>query len=431
MNKLIFLLIFTLISSTVFAQQSWTLKNCVEKGEVNSYPLKVAALETKVAEKRKQSLTSLYLPDVTLNGIHSYNFGSTIDPSTNSRVASNILSDQFSIDASMDLFNLQNLYILQRQKLDTELAQMSEEEVAYNYQTELLIQFYEVLTTQEWLIIQRQQMINSSNNLSRIFKEVDAGAKPQSDLYDIDYLFKRDEINIKETENLLYNQKLKLLHWLNETELTPSDFNLVLTEEFEEGETDYLYNPTVEKFKINQRILQKERQLLKAEKAPRLQANYSFGSFYSKLVNSDNLISAPSFSDQLHDNKSHYVGFRLSIPVFQGGSVIRKLCKNQMEQQLSELKIEESKSQLNNQNKEIETEIKQLGLMADKLISSIDLAQKSFATTQVKYENGKADVFSFNQAKNELLNSQFALIKNNLTRSLLQKRLKLNNTNAL
>jgi outer membrane protein len=69
--------------------------------------------------------------------------------------------------------------------------------------------------------------------------------------------------------------------------------------------------------------------------------------------------------------------------------------------------------------------------MADKLISSIDLAQKSFATTQVKYENGKADVFSFNQAKNELLNSQFALIKNNLTRSLLQKRLKLNNTNAL
>lgn len=430
MNKM-GVLIVLFLSMKVFAQEQWTLQNCVEKGQVNSLQFQVAALHTQVVHTQKQSIGSYFLPEIGIYGTHAYKYGSTIDPSTNNRTGSNITSGQFSVDASVELFNLQNIFKSQRQQLDVDLTQLEEEEVKYRYQLELLIRFYEVLTTQEWLGIQRQQWLNSKVNLERLTKEVTAGAKPQSDLYDIEYVSNRDEISIKETENLLYNQKLNLLHWLNVETAKPNDFELVLTKEIWEFEDVYRFNPSVEKLLVQRRVLDTEKQVLTSANLPRLSANYSFGSFYAETNGGDKAMRTVPFKDQLGDNKSHYVGVSLAIPLFQKGTFSRQLKTNKAQQQLNELKIEEAVLNLKYQNEEIEKEIAQLDVLASILENNIALAQKAFTTTQVKYENGKVDVFSFNQAKNELLNAQFALIKNSLTKHLLQKKCKLNNTNSI
>lgn len=424
-------LIALLFAAEVFAQEQWTLKDCVAKGVGNSLQFQVAVLHTQVVQTKQQSLGAYFLPEIGVYGTHAYNYGSTIDPSTNNRTGSNISSGQFSVEASVELFNLQNLFTSQRQKLDVDLTQLEEEEVKYRYLLELLIRFYEVLTTQEWLGIQRQQWFNSKDNLERLTKEVMAGAKPQSDLYDIQYVSNRDEISIRETENILYNQKLSLMHWLNVETINPDDFELVVTEEMQGFEDSYRFNPFVEKLLVQSWILNKERQVLKSANLPRLSAKYSFGSFYAETSAGDKAMRTAPFGEQLGDNKSHYVGISLAIPLFQKGTFSRQLKTNKAQLQLNELKLEETVLNLKYQNEEIEREIAQLDVLASIVEKNIVLAQKSFTTTQVKYENGKVDVFSFNQAKNELLNAQFALIKNKLTKRLLQKKRILNNTNSI
>lgn len=415
----------------MFGQEILTLEDCVQIGKENSYKIMVAQLETQVVEKQKQSLASYYLPSVNLNGTQGYNYGSAIDPSSNSRVSSNIASTQLSVDAGIQLIDWSNFIEHSQHKLAIDYAKLSEQEVLYYYHTSILELFFDILGQQEYLKIQQLQLINSEVNYNRVKKEVEAGAKPQSDLYDIDYIFHSEQIAIEQTEDNLYNQKLKLLHLLNQENRLPNDFQLAFNTESIGFFSEYSFNPMLEKVRLNSELLQKDIALLKSRNLPVLSASYQFGSFYSKPFKSNLDVMVNTFSKQLGDNKNHAIGLRLSIPIFQGGSVSRSLAKKRKEIELNALKIKEQENVLSQENKEIEEVIQQLFLLDQKLKENMELSQKSFTTTQVKYENGKVDVFSFNAAKNQLLSAQFALIKNDLNRSLMSKKLQLINTNTL
>lgn len=425
-------LVLTILFSIVgVAQEQWTLEDCVAKGKENSLRLMVSALETKVTESRKQSVASYYLPDIGLNGTQSYNFGSAIDPATNSRVSSNIQSTRASLDAGVTLFDFSNFIQYKKDNLSIDYATLESEEVLFQYQTAILELFYEIIGSQSFLQIQQQQLINSKTNLERVQKEVEAGAKPKSDFYDIEYIYHSETISIEQTENTLYNQKLKLLHLLNIEDLGVNEFSVVQKEESIAQIEGYEFNPTLEKNRLRQRVLEQEKRLIKSKNLPRLVGNYQYGSFYSKPFNSDIELRTNSFSKQMGDNKSQYVSFGLSIPVFQGGNIRRQVRAKNEEIRLNTLRIKESEVNLNNQIEELRTEITQLENIAKQLQKSIELSEKSFSTTQAKYENGKVDIFSFNAAKNQLLSSQFALIKNDYNRSFMERKLKLFNTNTL
>lgn len=431
MSKSWCLLLGVLLSTVCFSQEKWTLDDCVDKGKENSLRLMVSALETQVAERQKQSVASYYLPDVAFNGGQSYNFGSAIDPTTNSRVSSNIQSTRASIDTGVTLFDYGNFITHKRDLLNIDYAKLDEAEVLFQYQMSILELFYEIIGSQSYLEIQQQQLVNSKANLDRVQKEVDAGAKPKSDFYDIEYIYHSETISIQQTENSLYNQKLKLLHLLNISNIEVADFNLVQKEESIAQNTVYEFNPVVEKNRLKQQLLEQDKKLLKSKNLPRLVGNYQYGSFFSKPFNSDVEVRSNPFSKQMGDNKSQYVSFGLSIPVFQGGNVRRQLRVKNEELRLNTLKIKESEVNLSNQVKELEQEIIQLDNIAKQLHKSIELSEKSFSTTQAKYENGKVDIFSFNAAKNQLLNSQFALIKNAYNHSFMSDKLRLYNTNSL
>ncbi|MDR2222271.1 MAG: TolC family protein [Flavobacteriaceae bacterium] len=431
MNKKLSLLVGFLFSVTGFAQEHWTLQDCVKKGEANSLKLKVAALETQVKEKSKQSIASYYLPEVTLNGTQSYNFGSAIDPNTNSRVSSNIQSTQASIDAGMSLFDYTSFINHKRQSLMIDYASLNEKEVLFEYQLSILMLFYDILESQSMLELQNIQLVNSKENLERVQKEVDAGAKSKSDWYDINYIYHNELINIEQTKNSLYNQKLQLLHLLYVETVEPQDYDVVQLEESIGQENSYVFNASVEKLRTNQLILEQDKQLLYAKNLPRVSLNYQYGSFYSKPFDSDIEMRVNSFAKQIGDNKSHYASLKVSIPVFQGGNIRREVRVKKEEIRLNTLRIKESEVKLRNQIIVISKEIDQLKAIALQLQNSIELSEKTFATTQAKYENGKVDIFSFNAAKNQLLNSQFALKKNTHNQAYLTSKIKLYNSNTL
>ncbi|MCC9041903.1 TolC family protein [Myroides sp. M-43] len=431
MSKSWCLLWSLLFSIVCFSQQKWTLQDCVDYGKENSLKLMVSALQAKVIEQQKQSVASYYLPDVTFNGNQSYNFGSAIDPNTNSRVSSNMQSTRASLDAAITLFDYGNFIQHKKELLNIDYAKLDEAEVLFQYQTAILEIFYEIIGSQSFLGIQEQQLINSKANLERVQKEVDAGAKPKSDFYDIEFIYHNETISIKQTENTLYNQKLRLLHLLNHDGLDVESFSVVQTEESIAQSTVYEFNPVLEKNRLKQQLLEQEKKLIMSKNLPRLVGNYQYGSFYSKPFNSDIELRTNSFSKQMGDNKSQYVSFGLSIPVFQGGNVRRQLRVKNEELRLNTLKIKESEVNLANQVNELEEEIKQLESIAKQLHKSIEMSEKSFGTTQAKYENGQVDIFSFNSAKNQLLNSQFAIIKNEYNRSFMKNKLRLYNTNSL
>ncbi|MDR0227678.1 MAG: TolC family protein [Flavobacteriaceae bacterium] len=431
MSKKVLLLIGLFVSVSGFCQVQWTLQDCLLKGKNNNLKLKIAALETQVVEQAKQSVASYYLPHIDANGRQSYNFGSAIDPVTNNRVSSNMQSTQVSLDAGITVFDYGTFINQKKQRLAVDYATLTEQEVWLEYQMSTLTLFYGILEQQDLLELQKQQLKNSKENLDRVQKEVDAGSKPKSDWYDIDYIYHNELISIKQTENSLYNEKLKLVQLLYIEDIAIEDIVLVQKEESIAQMTSYEFNPTIEKHRLKEQILEQDKRLIYAKNLPRLEANYQYGSFYSKPFDSDVEMRVNSFSKQLGENKSQYASLRLSIPLFQGGDVRRAMRVKKEEIKLNALKIKESERDLTNQITVLNKEIEQLELIAVQLQSNIELSEKTFATTQAKYENGKVDIFSFNAAKNQLLSSQFALKKNKHNHNYLSNKIKLHTTNTL
>lgn len=431
MNKKIWTLIAVCCTSFLFAQEKWTLSDCMRLGEENSYELMLAQLEKSTVEVQQRSMASYFLPKVGLNASQSFNYGSAINPTTNTRVSSNIQSLQTSVDASISLFDWSDYLDRQSQKLNTSYANLQEEEVKYYYQQRVLDLFFRIIGTQEYYTLQSQQLKNSQLNMERVIKEVEAGAKPQSDQYDIEYIFANEQIGIQQTVNDLHNQKLQLLQLLDVKTVEITDFELVFEREFVGYNSDYEFNPILEKAKQYQLILEAERKALQATKYPRITANYQWGTFYSKPFNTSLDWEVASFSRQFGDNKSHYVGIGFNIPLFQGGAITRQLRKNKVDSELNTLKIQDKERFIQKENDQLIQEIDQIETLNQRLRNSIELAQKSFHTTQVKYENGKADIFSFNAAKNQLLTAEFALIQNEIKRVFLAKKRALNYANHL
>ncbi|MHC5201969.1 TolC family protein [Myroides sp. LJL119] len=422
---------FLLFFANVFSQESWTLTHCVLLGEQNSNEIIIAGLNKAVSQADTQSLSSYFLPGVTANIGQNYNFGSTIDPSTNSRVGSNIGSTNFNMDVNLTLLDWSFFAEHKRKSLSIDYASLSELELKYNYKLRILELFFQILELQELVGIQQIQLDNSLQNYQRVTKEVEAGAKPQSDFYDIEFVFSSERISQNQTQNELFNRKLALLQLLNVKQVNPDQFVLQYQDEIFEISRNYEFNPFVEKSEIAQEIVLQEKRIIKSNLLPRIMANYQFGSFYSKVLNGDLGKESPTFSKQFADNKSHFVGIGLSIPIFQKGNIKRMLRKKKVEIELTNKQSQQIKLEYEQEKLRLETQIEQLKILESQLSQNILLAQKSFSTTQIKYENGAADIYSFNGAKNQLLNSQFARVKNKIFIVLLYKKLELLNSSKL
>ena len=112
------------------------------------------------------------------------------------------------------------------------------------------------------------------------------------------------------------------------------------------------------------------------------------------------------FGKQLKNNFSQYLGFNLSIPIFnrlQTRSSIRSARVDRLNQQL----------QLDNVRKQLYKEIQQAYYNTvaarQKLASSQQARQASqdaFALVQAKYEQGKATITEFNEARNNMLKAE-------------------------
>jgi outer membrane protein len=121
-----------------------------------------------------------------------------------------------------------------------------------------------------------------------------------------------------------------------------------------------------------------------------------------------------SFSNQIGNNKNQQVGLQLSIPVFNGFKNSRAISAAKIDIEKSNLKLEQERL-LSEQQLEIESKNKVNYLIVEeKLAQVLQFARDSFKTTQAKFTSGTADAFSFASAKNNLLTSEYALLKSKL-----------------
>lgn len=417
MNKKLILSLL-LITSSIFVngqENSWSLQRCFSVALENNIDIKIKQLEINKAKKLYTHPLLELFPTVSLTGNHSYNFGSTIDPTTNNRVSSDIQWDNFYLNANVSILDFNNLATAQKNKIDIELAKADKQVIEYEYKLQLLEKYFDALFSQELMKIQKEQLVNTTFNRNRIEKEVEIGNKPQSDLYDILLSFSQDEKRLLEAEQLFESQKLQLFQLMNtETEnLKNVVLEVYLVQETESANETPFQNPKIEYAELAVKRSKKEISIQRSGNLPTISGFYSMTTFYSSPINQPN-VAVPSFETQLDDNKNQQVGLQMNIPVFTGFRKNKQIIASKIESEKAKLVSEQEKIKVAQQVELENTRKNQYQQLTSNLENTLHYAKESFKTTQAKFTSGKIDAVIYTSVKNQLLTSEYDFLKNNL-----------------
>lgn len=415
-KKLIITFAFFLIFALVRGQEnSWPLTKCLETALQNNIEIKIRQLEIKRTQQSQNSVLNRMLPVVNLYGEQGYNFGSTIDPSTNGRVSSNIQNDNFYLNAKTNLIDFNAFANAKKDKINIELAKAQKEVIENEYKLQILESYYQALYTQELLKIQKEQLKQASFNLDRVTKEVTIGSKPQSDLYDMQLSFSEEETRNLETEQLYGIKKTQLFQLMNVLDVVTDD---VVLEPYSKEITantaeDVVYNPKIKFAELNYQSSLKSIGLERANNLPVLSAYYGFSTFYYKTLSQEKS-DTDSFKNQLADNKSQQIGMQLNVPIFNGFRNNKKIDASKTESEKTKLAIKQEKQQLDKQVALEEQNKKNYLQIQNKLIEKQKYAKASFITTQAKFISGKVEAIVYSSVKNQSLSAEYDVLKNNL-----------------
>ncbi|WP_445453700.1 TolC family protein [Flavobacterium sp. 25HG05S-40] len=433
MNKSILIIVCVAIfCPSVWGQDnSWSLQKCIHEGMKNAIEIKMQQLSVKKSQKEHNSIANQVLPVISFTGTQSYNFGSTIDPATNGRVSSNIQNDNFFLNAQMNLIDFKAFANAQRTRINIEKTKAELAVIENEYQLQLLESYFQALFTQELLKIQKEQFQNSRFNLNRVLKEVEIGSKPKSDLYDMQLSFAQEEIKILETEQLSVLQKKQLFQLMNVENKGVAEVVLEYAiEPFESKESAAISNPKVRFAELNHLGNQKETLWERANNLPSLTTFYGFSTFYYKPLNQSATV-VDNFNTQISDNKNHQLGIQLNLPIFNGFRNNKRIAAAKLETEKSKFGIEQEKLKVKNQL-DIESQNKANYVqLSSKLKEMKTYAEASFRTSQAKFSSGSIDAVVFSSVKNQLLSTEYDLLKNTLQQQYITLKISLIQGNTL
>ncbi|MCM4172281.1 TolC family protein [Arenibacter sp. TNZ] len=411
-GKLFFILFF--ITVYVFGQENWTLDNCISYAlEHNLTLMDYQYLENSGKESYNQSIRDL-LPRV--NGFADYNirYGRSTDPNTNDIINTDFFSNGYSLSASIDLFQgFQKINTIKARKLlfkaTKETAQQQRFLLALRVMTAYHdIQFYEGL-----LAISEEQLTISEANFKLAKKQIELGLKAGADLYEAESILYTDQLDVTQSENQLQAAKLILIQEMNlenahTIQLSPI-IPLALAEIELETDSIYLlakdFVPLLKAQRYRTEAAKKELGITRGRLYPSLSFATGYGTGYYETTRDTLGVTIP-FKNQIKDNASRFVGFSLSVPIFNAWSTrsaIKQqkiaISREQNNMEIQEQEIYKAIQQLIQENKALNVELVQ----SEKQIMAQELA---FGVAQKKYEKGLFTIMELNLAKSMYATSQ-------------------------
>ena len=112
------------------------------------------------------------------------------------------------------------------------------------------------------------------------------------------------------------------------------------------------------------------------------------------------------FFDQLSNNFSQYVGLSLNVPIFSRLSTRNQVRSARVSYEAQQLQLETVKKQLFKEIQQAWYNALSARTKFESSTQAASAATESFALATAKYENGKASITEFNEAKNQYLKAR-------------------------
>ena len=419
MKKVLTCLVFAvLLSQPLSAQQSWTLRQCADYAIKHNISIKQKDNQRKQRDIQLSTARNSRLPDLSASASESFSFGRglTLDNTYTNRSTS---STSFSLGTSVPLFTgfkIPNQIKLNQ--LNLEAATKDLEKAKNDIRMQVAKAYVQILYDTEIAEVAHRQIAIDSAQVVRLEAFVQNGKSSQAALSQQQSTLAQARLTATQADNNLQLSILALTQLLEFP--SPEGFSIVRPAFSTTPATslagvspDAIYQealamkPEVQAEQLRLTASERSIKIAKAALYPTLNFSAGLQSNYYKT----NGMQADPFATQMKNNFSQYIGLNLNVPIFtrfQARNNIRSARIDYDNQQL----------QLENVKKTLYKEIQQVYYNAvaanSKYHSSEAAAQSSkdaFTLMQAKYENGKANITEFNEAKNNYLKAESNLVQ--------------------
>ncbi len=412
MRKTLPLLLLLLAASVATAQEHgpWSLRDCIGYALEHNISLQQQGLQVQQQELQLSTSKGSRLPSVSANASENFSFGRGLT-ADNTYSNTNTTSTGFSLGASVPVYQGSRISNSIRQdELNLKAVTADFERAKENVSMAVAQAYVQILYNMELLDVARNQVAIDSLQVERLTGMLENGKASPAQVAQQRAALGQSRLTATEALNSL---KLAVLDLTQLLELpSPEGFTIIRPVTDLEGtilpdperiyEDALLEKPAVKAEEFRLDASEYAIKIAKGGYLPTISASGGLGSNYYTMS------SAPStsFADQMKNNFSQYLGLTLSVPIFNGFQT-----RNQV--RAAELSRKNQMLQLENTRKTLYKEIQQAYYNAvaarEKLLSSKEAeasAKESYDLVTAKYENGKANITEFNEARDAFLRSE-------------------------
>ncbi|MEI7675839.1 MAG: TolC family protein [Bacteroidales bacterium] len=413
--RILIIVACVICSITVSAQQSWTLRQCIEHGMKNNIQVRQKLLEKESAEIQLNTTKKSRLPD--LNASANQNIGrSTSRDGLNS--FQNTANTDISLQSTMPIFTgfrIANQIEANQFNLKAILADLDKarEDIALYVSSA----FLQVVYNRELYQVAKDQAKLSKEQMARAEILVNAGKLPQSELYDTRATNARDESEVTRTNSALKLSLVDLAQLLEIEKIEGFDVDSSISDSLlvdgivnlaDVAQTfNYALGNRPAMKSAEYRIEEGKRNLEIARSGyyptVNLGATYSNGYYYS--FNLPTGSTNPAFGDQFSQNGRSVLGLSLNIPIFNRFDTQNKVKLAQIDIQVKKLNLETTRKSM---LKDVQQAYYNAVAARDKYRSaqkSVEASELAFKFAKEKFDAGKSTSFEFNDSNNRKLKS--------------------------
>ncbi|MDF4220605.1 TolC family protein [Maribacter sp. M208] len=405
------------IWASVFAQESWTLDECVSYALVHNLQLndfKYTNQSNK--ETYRQSVRNL-LPSVNASSSYLVNYGRAEDPNTGTFVNQDFYSNNYSLESSIDLFQgFQKINAIKASKL---LFKATKEDVLqqkYLLAFRVMQAFYDIQFFEGLVEISKEQLTVSQTNYSLVEKQVELGLKAGADLYEAESLLLTDKLNVTQSANQLATAKLTLIQEMNlentsEIEITKELPQVVTDAMVNEIKSDSVYTeareflPLIKAQELRAKAARKQVAVSRGRLYPSLSFFAGIGTGYFETTR-DTLGKTLPFRQQFRDNTSQYIGVNLSVPISNGWSARSQVKQSKIEKLRAENNLKTQEQELFQTIQQLVQDYNSLLVELVQSNQKMEAQNLAFTIAQKRYEKGLINALELFTAKNLYASAQ-------------------------
>lgn len=398
-------IIASVVTMPAYAQQKWDLKQCIEHAIANNLTIKLQEAQREQSKVELSTARNSFLPDLSGSASQSFNFGRSLQ-ADNTYQSLNTQNTGLNLNTSIPLFSgLQKINNVALSKLNLKAAMEDLNKAKEDISIQVASAYLQVLFNEELVKVANEQLALSKEMLEQKTAFYKNGKASQAEWYEAKARVAQDELSAVQAEN---NLRLSLLDLSQLLELpSPDDFAIVSpatdsiaglkiqTSPAEVYAEAVLTKPSVKAAQYRLEGAEKSIRMAKGAYYPQL----SFGAGISTNFYNVSGMENGNFGSQLRDNFSQYIGFSLSVPIFNRFETRNRVRSARIQQHTYYWQLEESKKTLYKEIQQAYYNAVNAETQYQSSLTADEAAQASFLLMKEKYTNGKANATEYNESR--------------------------------